>query len=181
MPIGPFRKFGVKLHMDQYVRSNKDDVIARLTDFQIEEFKEAFRVFDTDGSGNIDKAELKNLMTSVGQTTGDEELDEMIRITDADGSGEIDFYEFVALMAHKMTDPVNNQAVSMAFELFDKDKDGKLGLKELQCLLLNVGEPTTMDDIKTLFSDLDKDGSGEISVSEFSAMILKDQLLAKDK
>ena len=175
MPIRPFRKFDVKFHMDQNARSNEDDLVARLTDFQIEEFQEAFRVFDTDGSGNIDKAELENLMTSVGQTPGDEEIDEMIRITDADGSGEIDFYEFVALMAHKMTDPVNHQVVSMAFKLFDKNNDGKLGLKELQCLLLNVGEPTTMDDIKTLFSDIDKDGSGEISVSEFSAMILKDQ------
>jgi Ca2+-binding EF-hand superfamily protein len=158
-------------------RDEDEDCVSRLTDFQIEEFREAFRVFDTDGSGNIDKSELKKLMSSVGQNPDDAELEEMIRIADADGSGEIDFFEFVALMAHKMADPVNTAAVKMAFELFDKDNDGKLGFKELQGLLLNVGEPTTIEDVKTLLSEVDYDGNGEIDASEFSHMILKDQML----
>lgn len=151
------------------------DAIDRLTDFQIEEFREAFKVFDVDGSGNIDKDELRKLMLSVGQNPDSDELDEMVRIADADGSGEVDFFEFVALMAHKMADPVNDSSISAAFSLFDRDNDGNLSVEELRGLMLNVGEPTVMSDINQLLSEVDTDQDGVLDVSEFTRMILHDQ------
>ena len=61
--------------------------------YAVEEFQEAFRVYDVDGSGSIEADELRKLMISVGQTPSDEELHHMIQVADADGSGEVDFYE----------------------------------------------------------------------------------------
>ena len=84
-----------RLEREERLRYEREHAVDQLTDFQIEEFREAFRVFDVDGSGNIDKDELRKLMLSVGQAPEDDELEEMVRIADADGSGEVDFYEFV--------------------------------------------------------------------------------------
>lgn len=51
------------------------------TDSQ-EEILEAFRVFDRDGNGLISAAELRHIMTSLGEKLTDEEVDEMIREAD---------------------------------------------------------------------------------------------------
>ena len=123
----------------------KHGVIERLTEMQLNEFHEAFKVFDVDGGGSIDATELSKLMASVGQVPTDEELAEMIRIADADGSGEVDFYEFVALMAHKMADPANHEAVSEAFGMFDTTGDGKIDADEIAAVMMNVGEPCTWE------------------------------------
>eukprot|EP00966_Prymnesium_polylepis_P170045 3930913-Prymnesium_polylepis.1 len=83
---------------------SKASAVDKLTEAQLDEFREAFNSFDKDGGGSIDAKELKDLMASVGQNPTDEELQEMIAIADADGTGDIDFAEFVTLMAHKMAD-----------------------------------------------------------------------------
>merc|ERR1712078_5851 len=66
-----------------------------------EEIKEAFRVFDKDGNGYISAAELRHVMTNLGEKLTDEEVDEMIREADQDGDGRIDYNEFVQLMMQK--------------------------------------------------------------------------------
>ena len=62
------------------------------------ELKDAFAVFDADGSGTISRSELKKLMKSLGQKLSDAELDAMMDEVDTDGNGEIDFKEFKSMM-----------------------------------------------------------------------------------
>nr|CAB3464869.1 unnamed protein product [Digitaria exilis] len=75
-----------------------------------EELKEAFRVFDKDQNGFISAAELRHVMTNLGEKLTDEEVDEMIREADVDGDGQINYEEFVkskqlalVSMAEKLT------------------------------------------------------------------------------
>ena len=56
-----------------------------------EEIKEAFRVFDKDGNGFISAAELRHVMTNLGEKLTDEEVDEMIREADVDGDGQVNY------------------------------------------------------------------------------------------
>ena len=62
------------------------------------ELKDAFKVFDTDGSGTISKKELMALMKSLGQNLSEAELEAMMAEVDTDKSGEIDFKEFKSMM-----------------------------------------------------------------------------------
>ncbi|KAJ3737289.1 hypothetical protein DFJ43DRAFT_1047097 [Lentinula guzmanii] len=66
-----------------------------------EEIKEAFRVFDKDGNGFISAAELRHVMTNLGEKLTEDEVDEMMREADQDGNGTIDYNEFVNLMLSK--------------------------------------------------------------------------------
>ncbi|CAI9787481.1 unnamed protein product [Fraxinus pennsylvanica] len=63
-----------------------------------EELKEAFRVFDKDQNGFISAAELRHVMTHLGEKMPDEEVDEMIREADVDGDGQLNYEEFVKIM-----------------------------------------------------------------------------------
>ncbi|KYQ99709.1 calmodulin [Tieghemostelium lacteum] len=66
-----------------------------------EEIREAFKVFDKDGNGFISAAELRHVMTSLGEKLSNEDVDDMIREADLDGDGQINYDEFVKMMISK--------------------------------------------------------------------------------
>ena len=70
-----------------------------------EELIEAFKVFDRDGNGLISAAELRHVMTNLGEKLTDEEVDEIIRAADADCDGHMNHEEFV--WARNRDDQIN--------------------------------------------------------------------------
>ena len=64
----------------------------KMKDYEGEmEIKEVFRVFDKDGNGFIGAAELRLIMSNLGEKLTDEEVDEMIRKADIDGDGQVNY------------------------------------------------------------------------------------------
>ncbi|VDM24010.1 unnamed protein product [Toxocara canis] len=53
--------------------------------------KRPIKVFDKDGNGFISAAELRHVMTNLGEKLTDEEVDEMIREADIDGDGQVNY------------------------------------------------------------------------------------------
>lgn len=73
-----------------------------LTEEQKQEVKEAFDLFDTEGTGQIDVKELKVAMRALGFEPKKEEVRKMISEVDKEGRGVIDFPDFMDLMTIKM-------------------------------------------------------------------------------
>merc|ERR1711939_1226726 len=73
-----------------------------LTDEQKAELREAFDLFDTDGSGAVDAAELHTAMKALGFEPKKEEIAKMVKEMDKDGDATVDFEEFCIMMAEKM-------------------------------------------------------------------------------
>ena len=69
-----------------------------LSDDEVEELRQAFDLFDTDGSGTIDPKELRAAMQSLGFETKNQTIYQMIQDIDKDGDGDVDFDEFLDLM-----------------------------------------------------------------------------------
>ena len=88
-----------------------------LSEEQIEEIREAFNLFDTDHSGNIDYRELKAAMRALGFEVKKEELKKMITDIDADGSGSIEFPEFLEMMTGKMGEKDTKEEINKVFKL----------------------------------------------------------------
>jgi len=156
------------------------DPIDALTDAQLDEFRDAFAAFDKDGGGSIDAVELKALMASVGQVPTDAEVNEMVRLADADGSGSIDFPEFVTLMAHKMAEADSEDRIRGAFSVFDYTGDGFIDAEELRNLMINVGEPATIEDVRQVLTDVDRDGDGRINYAEFTKVVISKKSTVHD-
>jgi calmodulin len=58
-------------------------------------------VFDKDGKGWIATAELRHVLTSIGEKLGPDEVDAMMAASDPDGDGKVQFDEFVRMLTAK--------------------------------------------------------------------------------
>lgn len=114
-----------------------------LTEDEIEEIKEAFDLFDTDGSGSIDPKELKAAMTSLGFDAKNQTIFQMISDLDRNRSGSIEFEEFLDMMTARMSDKDSRDDISKVFRLFDDDNSGVITLRNLRRVAKELGETMT--------------------------------------
>ena len=101
-----------------YPHSVCDDLVSgqsrHLTADQVDHFREAFNLFDTDGGGSIDIEELGSCLRSLGQNLSEKELADMITEFDKvlllingslcvkamqDNTGSIGFEGFLEMLA----------------------------------------------------------------------------------
>lgn len=130
-----------------------------LTDEQKQEIREAFDLFDTDGSGTIDAKELKVAMRALGFEPKKEEIKKMIADIDKDGSGTIDFEEFLSMMTSKMGERDSREEILKAFKLFDDDNTGKISFKNLKRVAKELGENISDEELHEMIEEADRDGS----------------------
>merc|ERR1711924_524412 len=142
-----------------------------LDDKQKQEIKEAFDLFDTDGSGNIDVKELTVAMKALGCEPKPGEIEKMI--ADDDGGGEIGFDEFLKMMTHKILNKDPKEDMLKAFRLFDDDSTGFVTFKNLKRVAKETNQ--TLDDIELeeMLTDADKDGDGQLNEEEWLTMMKK--------
>merc|ERR1712183_587737 len=109
LPKLPFKMASFKQKTLQRPKKRAD-----ITEEQKQEIKEAFDLFDTDGSGNIDQKELKVAMRALGFDPKREEIKKMIADVDKDGSGVIEYPEFME-MTQKMAERDPREEMMKAF------------------------------------------------------------------
>lgn len=145
-----------------------------LSKVQIDEFREAFSLFDKDGDGTITTKELRTVMRSLGQNPTEAELHYMIDEVDADGSGTIDFPEFLNLLARTMrdADAGAEEELREAFRVFDRDQNGFISLNELRHVMNNLGDRLTGDELTEMLGEADVNGDGQINYTEFAKVMM---------
>ena len=55
------------------------------------ELLEAFSVFDRDGTGRIASADLRHIVTNLGEKLSEEDADDLVRFADEASVGDIDY------------------------------------------------------------------------------------------
>lgn len=161
LSTGPRKKPGPKLE---------------LTEEQKQEIKEAFDLFDTDGSGTIDAKELKVAMRALGFEPKKEDIKSMIAQVDKNGTGTIDFNDFLTIMSQKMSDKDTKEEILKAFRLFDDDETGKISFKNLKRVAKELGENLTDEELQEMIDEADRDNDGEVNQEEFLRIMKKTSL-----
>lgn len=88
--------------------------------------------------GMIDRQEFKQMMVAGGVPSWNSFLtDGLFSMFDADGSGSISFEEFVTILSiyHNKGKKGANEKHKLLFQIYDVDKDGKIGRTDLAKIL----------------------------------------------
>eukprot|EP00768_Dysnectes_brevis_P007223 gnl/Dysnectes_brevis/601_a663_4723.p3 GENE.gnl/Dysnectes_brevis/601_a663_4723~~gnl/Dysnectes_brevis/601_a663_4723.p3 ORF type:complete len:159 (+),score=67.20 gnl/Dysnectes_brevis/601_a663_4723:1363-1839(+) len=133
----------------------------------LEEYKEAFNLFDKNGDGSITTLELGTVMRSLGQNPTEAELADLINSVDTDGNGVISFVEFIKLMVSRTRNADSEEELKEAFRVFDRNGDGYINAAELRHVMTHIGEKLDEDEVDDLIREADIDGQGQIKYHDF--------------
>ena len=128
-----------------------------------------FSKIDKNNDGYITFNELKEAFKD---KYSEETLEKILRAIDTDKNGAINYTEFIAAT---MTSSVfsDDQKITNAFEILDKDGDGYIEERELAEL---VGGQEGVDTLmRKLISEVDGNSDNKIDLHEFKLMIKKMQ------
>lgn len=154
-----------------YRKMNSKTTRPGMSEDEIEEIREAFNLFDTDGNGTIDPKELKEAMQSLGFEAKNQAIYQLISDIDKDGTGDIDFEEFLDLMTAGISNMESKEDVLKVFNLFDDDKTGFISLQNLKRVTKDLGEIMTDAELLDMIERADTDQDGLISFDEFYAIM----------
>jgi len=73
---------------------------SNISEEQLKEFRDTFRHFDRDKSGNLNKLQFKSACAAVGEDIPDSKLEETFNNYDKDKDGKISFDEFIAFISN---------------------------------------------------------------------------------
>ena len=121
---------------------------------EVKEYMKAFQIFDQDGSGDIDKDELKKLLQIFDQKAWtDEEIDDMMVSIDTDGSGSIEFEELVGLLTSRRREKVAAEEIAEAFDLLSstsEDGSATITVEGLEVVLRDLELDSEHEDLRSL-------------------------------
>ena len=136
---------------------------------KIEEYREAFNMFDLNKDGLLSAEEIFKMLKNYGYPMPKDEIKRMIAKIDSDGDMRIDFEEFITLIQSQtiFIDETDDDAILRAFKSFDKDHDGKIPNSEFRFLLNNLGNIFSKEETEELFRISNLNDEGELDYVKF--------------
>jgi len=134
---------------------------------QIQEFKEAFSLIDQNHDGFIDKKDLNEMLSSLGQTPNDKDLDDMIK----DAPGPINFTMFLTLFGEKLNGTDDEDVIRNAFGTFDPDATGFIDEDRLRELITTMGDRFSEHEVEEMFRGAPVDATGKFNYNEFTKIL----------
>ena len=102
---------------------NPDDFVTlTLPREEVIEIRRAFEIFDADGSGIMDPAELKDAFVQLGFSGQNKFVYQIMAELDEDQSGGIDFAEFLRLATAKIGEKDSMAEIKKVFSSFDPNR-----------------------------------------------------------
>jgi len=173
-----------EIDMDEFkdlMTPSVSDIVAkfRYAHRSVDDVRKAFKTYDKDGDGAIDKGELIMAMTNYKFGFSEQEAEIIFKEGDIDGDGTVNFEEFMYLMCPTTEQVVRKfrqnyntiVEVKNAFRKFDKNRSGSLNESELKRMMLSTGFSFTDVEVQSIMNLGDKDGDGEIDLEEFLALM----------
>lgn len=146
------------------VKLNTDAPDVSPEEVQQQALEDAFKVYDVNNDKFIQKEELALVLESYHKKKPTQrQLGKILSKVDLNEDGKIDYGEFCKMMNGRSQ---AKSDIAIAFEKWDKNKDGFISREELK-QVLNEVEDTSDEEIEEILTCADIDGDNRINVEEF--------------
>lgn len=138
---------------------------------RVKELRDLFTDFDINGDGRLSSEELVHCLSQImGKEEAQEKVEKILAEIDSDKNGYIECSEFIRASIEPK-DVINENNLIRVYNIFDKDRSGKISVKEISEV---ISRDLKLDDkqIEKMIEEVDINGDGELSFSEFKKMIL---------
>jgi len=142
---------------------------------EVEEIRQAFELFDTNGNGRIDPKELKAAMQSLGFDQKNPTIFHLIASMDtpqAAKQGGVDFDHFLANIDDKLGDKDSEEGLRRIFGLFLEDGNDTITVSSLKKIAKELGENMSHEDIVDMLARASSNGV-ELTFIEFYDIMTK--------
>lgn len=137
-----------------------------LNDDQLNIVKESFDLFDSDKSGEIDLYELKLTLKAFNFKISKEKF-QNLTLKHKCVNNLIKYDDFIELMTELFSERSPKEEASLAFEAFDEEKKGKIGIKQLKKAVEELNTNIEDEDLKAIIKEFDADEDGYITKDDF--------------
>jgi len=156
----------------------------KVREIEFDKFREEFKKQDADGSGELETAELMNVIRDCGYTLLPDVIKEVMDEADEDiaagegksdaaqaKDGSLDFDEFVNLMMlfreRDGFSKAETAELTAVFKRFDDDGSGEVEVLELSDIMRYIGHAISLDEVQRLLAEVDVNHSGSLDFKEF--------------
>jgi Ca2+-binding EF-hand superfamily protein len=144
------------------------NIFALFSQRQIQEFKEAFGIMDTDKDGILSADDLKNAFSAVGKPISDGDASGML----SEAPGPVNFTQMVMLFAEKMAGGTDDDdTILKSFDAFEIN--GKIDAEMFKHSLMTWGDKFTSQEVDDAFAEF------VIEDGQINATHLKSLMVAK--
>jgi len=142
------------------------NIFALFSQKQIQEFKEAFGIMDTDKDGIITASDLKNAFTAVGKSISDSDASQML----SEAPGPVNFTQMVMLFAEKMAGGTDDdETILKSFDAFEVN--GQIDADMFRHSLTTWGDKFSQQEVDDAFSEFKIEG-GQIDAKQLKGLMV---------
>ncbi|XP_023012861.2 myosin light chain cytoplasmic isoform X1 [Leptinotarsa decemlineata] len=144
---------------------------SKLTLTSVEEFQEAFQLFDNRGDGKIHVAQIGDALRALGQNPTESDVKKYTHQHKPDERVSFEVFLPIYQQISKTRSGDTYQDFIEGLRHFDKDGNGYISSAELRHLLTTLGEKLTDDEVEQLLQG-QEDSQGNVNYEEFVKLIM---------
>lgn len=142
-----------------------------LSQVELEDIQQAFRLLDTQGQGMIDTRELKGLMEQLKTDSNDAAvaIEPFLHVLNKH-TEMLDIHAFSDLFTSSQKNPNDYDYI---FKLFDSEQKGYITKENLQKVAENLGEQMTNEELQEMLDRASSDKNGKVTLQDFHNIMTK--------
>lgn len=146
-------------------------MVDQLTNRQIDDLRDTFLLYDTDGDGRLSREEFGTVLKELGHKISASELQDLINDSVFDGDGTIQLNEFISLMTQRI-EGLSEEELKSVFALFDQDNDGYINNDDIIQVMNKFGERMSETQMAVVVEEFDFLCYKKVNFEEFAKRFL---------